>query len=439
MNSIVDPMLRIRVNSQNKSWKFSLTESWKGLGRQTIEKNIKAIEARDNSPDLLRVIVSSQVFGIPGFTRLYDDLTVTTDEAKLLHDLDTDHLSLYYDVWTNKISVGTSDPTMTELGSDDKKETTPVAAVEQKNGSPVDSDLTDSTKRPKVTLTNSEDEFEKKMAQSFGYYLKLDNTVFWVGTDLNVVVSEDQTINDLELLDELRYHRLGRNGYILATNGKIIPFKLSTKTKDIFQGAIKRLLRNHDEDDRIIFLDTKRKAKSDLNVAIKPKKTTPSTAEVINVGSDLENEENGRDEEGIDASIYHTASKFYATITPFNKTSSAWNQMHSFLTGPPKKHHDYKEFNRMHTVANQRFRDVQDLPENLRLWGILGKALRGRTKNSPMVVQISVFLLQQQMNGEFDKTTMDTARVYLEKAHVKTDYIRGINNPFKSAQGWEGN
>ena len=30
------------------------------------------------------------------------------------------------------------------------------------------------------------------------------------------------------------------------------------------------------------------------------------------------------------------------------------------LTGPPKKHQDHKEFNRMYTVANQRFRDVQE-------------------------------------------------------------------------------
>ena len=93
----------------------------------------------------------------------------------------------------------------------------------------------------------------------------------------------------------------------------------------------------------------------------------------------------------------------------------------------------------MYTVAIQRFRDAQELPENLRLLGILGRALRGRTKNSPMVVQISVFLLQQQMNGEFDKATMNKARAYLDKAHVKTDYVRGENNPFKSAQGWEGN
>ena len=93
----------------------------------------------------------------------------------------------------------------------------------------------------------------------------------------------------------------------------------------------------------------------------------------------------------------------------------------------------------MHAVANQQFRDVQDLPENLRLWGILGRALRGRTKNSPMVVQISVFLLQQQMNGEFDKATMNKAQAYLDKAHVKTNYVHGINNPFKSTQRWEGN
>ena len=113
--------------------------------------------------------------------------------------------------------------------------------------------------------------------------------------------------------------------------------------------------------------------------------------------------------------------------------------MNSYLTGPPKKHPDYREFNRMCTVANQQFRDVQALPENLRLWGILGRGLRGRTKNSPRVIQISVFLLQQQMNGEFDKATMNKARAYLDKAHVKTDYVRGENNPFKIAQGWEGN
>ena len=84
------------------------------------------------------------------------------------------------------------------------------------------------------------------------------------------------------------------------------------------------MLKNHTEDERIIFLDGKRKGKTQLNVATKPKKTPSLEPEIIHVGSnsDLENEEDAKDEEGVNASIYHTSNKFHATVVPFNKTES---------------------------------------------------------------------------------------------------------------------
>ena len=139
------------------------------------------------------------------------------------------------------------------------------------------------------------------------------------------------------------------------------------------------MLKKHTEDECITFLDGKRKAEVQLNVASKPKRTSSLEPEVVNLDSGSD----GEDEDEASKSVYHAKNKFTATVTPYNKTGWAWNQMNSYLTGPPKKHPDYKEFNRMCTVANKRFRDVQPLPENLRLWGILGCGLRGRTKNSP--------------------------------------------------------
>ena len=75
------------------------------------------------------------------------------------------------------------------------------------------------------------------------------------------------------------------------------------------------------------------------------------------------------------------------------------------------------------------------VPENLRLWEIVGSGVWGRTKNPEQVIQICAYRPQSKMNAAFDKATMDKARAYFEGAKTKH---KGSHNPFTSAQGWVG-